>query len=387
MDRINDPTAALNLFGSGKHGFTDGDPVGGIDPTFLNALWFNGVQENPIRVIEAVGIGLDAGNHLQLLQAICRLAGGNTTVISATGVLTADNAGIVSVNAGGGAVTLTLPPANAAAGRPIRFTFVRTDASANTLSIQRAGGDAIEGVVAITVPVGRRVTLQSDGASSWRLVAVGGGLLGVQVFGASSTYVPTPGTGRVRVTAIGGGGAGGGVGVASSGNVSLGAPGGAGTVAQGLYTAAQVGASLAVTVGVGGAPASGSMGGSGGSTSFGALLTCPGGPGGGVSSDTPSPNLNANGSVSSSAIGTVLWQALGGSDGFSFALSASGGAGGPGGRSWFGIGTPPVAFNGAAVAGVSPGAGGSGIAIGSGVGPFPGGAGAAGLVLIEEFAL
>jgi hypothetical protein len=214
-----------------------------------------------------------------------------------------------------------------------------------------------------------------------------GRLQTIRIFSSSGTYTPTAGMGRVRVTAIGGGGAGGGAGVASSGNVSLGAAGGAGTVAQGLFTAVQVGSSLAVTIGAGGAPASGGVGGTGGSTSFGALLTCPGGPGGGLSNDTPFPTLNANGSVSSSATGTVLWQAVGGSDGFSFALAAGGGAGGPGGRSFFGIGTPPVAFNGAAVNGVSPGSGGSGIVIGSGVGPFPGGAGAAGLVIIEEFTL
>lgn len=384
-----DRTNGLNNIdiGSGRRGFRNRNLGLGQAGTVVDAEWANGIQEEIIRAIELLGLTPAAGDREQLIQAIRRIAGGNTTVLSATGILTADNAGIVSVSAAGGAVALTLPAANAASGRPILFTFLRTDTSPNTLTIQRAGADTIEGLTALTLPVGRRLTLQSDGASTWRMVAVGGALIGVQVFGASGTYTPTPGMGRVRVTAVGGGGAGGGVGIASAGNVSLGAPGGAGTAAQALFTAAQVGASVAVTVGAGGTPASGGVGGNGGTTSFGALLSCPGGVGGGLSDNTPAPNLNGNGLFSSSASGSVLWQALGGAEGYSFGVNSGGGAGGPGGRSFFGIGTPPVAFNGAAVAGVAPGSGGSGIAVGSGVGPFAGGAGAAGLIIVEEFSL
>ena len=215
--------------------------------------------------------------------------------------------------------------------------------------------------------------------------AFGGRLLRVLAFTSSATYTPHAQMGRVRVTAIGGGGGGGGALNPGAGQVSLGAPGGAGTVAQGLYAAATVGASLTVTVGAGGAANSGGNGGNGGSTSFGSLLTCPGGVGGGMFNFATPPQANGNGTLSSAASGANLWSARGGAEGLTLGLGASAGFGGPGGRSWFGAGTGPVNFGAAGVAGASPGSGGAGIAIGAGGGTVAGGAGAAGIVIVEEY--
>ncbi|WP_368565477.1 hypothetical protein [Pseudoxanthomonas sp. UTMC 1351] len=70
MQRINTPTAAQNLFGPGKHGFTDGDVYAAVPTTRLIAAWFNALQEEVARVIEAAGLVLDPSDHTQLLQAI-----------------------------------------------------------------------------------------------------------------------------------------------------------------------------------------------------------------------------------------------------------------------------------------------------------------------------
>lgn len=216
-----------------------------------------------------------------------------------------------------------------------------------------------------------------------------GRLLRVLSFSAAgaAAYVPDARMGFVRVTVIGGGGAGGGALNPAAGNVSLGAPGGAGTVAQGIYTAAQVGAGVTVTVGAGGTANAGGVGGAGGASSFGALLSCPGGTGGGVLNNVVPPQVNGNGALSAAATGANLWSARGGAESGTLGLGATSGVGGPGGRSFFGLGTWPVAFGVAGVASASPGAGGSGIAIGAGGGTVAGGAGAGGIVLIEEFSL
>lgn len=69
MERINTSTAAPDLFGPGKDGFTDGDP--GLAPeTALDAAWFNAVQEELANAVEASGQELDLADNTQLHKAI-----------------------------------------------------------------------------------------------------------------------------------------------------------------------------------------------------------------------------------------------------------------------------------------------------------------------------
>jgi hypothetical protein len=70
MQRIDTSTKAVDLFGSGKHGFQDGNPGIGQAATQLNAALFNNVQEELCRVIEAAGIALDGAVYTQLLSAL-----------------------------------------------------------------------------------------------------------------------------------------------------------------------------------------------------------------------------------------------------------------------------------------------------------------------------
>ena len=73
MQRIDTPTVAQDLFGPGKHGFTDGDIPKGVPTTWLNAAMFNALQEEIARVIEAAGLVLNPSDYTQLLQALGRL--------------------------------------------------------------------------------------------------------------------------------------------------------------------------------------------------------------------------------------------------------------------------------------------------------------------------
>lgn len=108
-----------------------------------------------------------------------------------------------------------------------------------------------------------------------------GRLQNVQTFPASGTYKPTFGTKKIRVRVWGAGG--GGAGMASASNVSI--AGAAGAYAESLFDASEI-TSLSVAVGAGGINAtanSATSGGGGGSSTFGTLITCTGGAGGGVS--------------------------------------------------------------------------------------------------------
>jgi hypothetical protein len=70
MQRITAANRVADLFGAGKDGFTDGSPTGGIPATFLNALWFNQMQEEVANAIEATGQVLSEADTLQLTRAI-----------------------------------------------------------------------------------------------------------------------------------------------------------------------------------------------------------------------------------------------------------------------------------------------------------------------------
>lgn len=64
MHRIDTPTADVNKR------FITGDPQTGVPATDLSAEWFNDVQENLAKFIEAQGIVLVKGNWDQLTEAI-----------------------------------------------------------------------------------------------------------------------------------------------------------------------------------------------------------------------------------------------------------------------------------------------------------------------------
>lgn len=208
----------------------------------------------------------------------------------------------------------------------------------------------------------------------------------VQTFTASGTYTPSANMRYCRIEVIGGGAGGGGA-TAGSSNASCGGGGGAGGYAVGVYSAAQIGASQAITIGAGGAGgASGGAGGAGGTTSVGTLITAGGGnagSGGGAGAGSGA----ANGGSSNVGTGgnTNTRQGAGG---LAWWPSAGIGQSGFGGNSVYGQGGAQVTFgaNGggyAGQAGAGYGAGGGGACASNGT--ASGGAGAGGIVIVTEF--
>lgn len=388
MDRITGATVDI---GSGRRGFRDRNLGLNLAGTIPGATWFNGAQEEIVRAIETLGLTPSDANREQLIQAMRRLAGGFVRTISTGGVtLTADDAGLVLVNASG-SFGLTLPAANAAGGLPQRLTFARTDSSAGVVTIQRAGSDTIEGATSIALLPAERLTLMSDGGTGWRVMAAGtGALINIQVFSASGTYTPTPGMQSCIVHAVGGGGGGGGM-SNGSGQSSPAGGGSSGGYAVVRFSVAEVGGSRAVTIGAAGAGGAvgANNGGNGGTTSLGPLLTVPGGLGGAGSSGSAASVLRAGaspGAAPSNIGGTVLHLSpgQGGNPGIGTADGLLGGAGahspmtGGGGGPWSGVnsnGQPATA----------PGAGGGGACGGVSAGSLAGGAGAAGRIIILEY--
>ena len=172
------------------------------------------------------------------------------------------------------------------------------------------GDNHIRGVKNVTVNVlgpmvSAAVSLPAVGALlAWdgtKYIPSSGSVRTLREFVASQTYTPTAGTKRIRVTLVGGGG--GGAGVPATG-ASQGAQGTAGAGAGACireFTAAQIGVSQVVTVGLGGLGGVGTTGGKGGDSTFGAFMTAFGGEGG--NSAGPSANSVATGSNGGSATG------------------------------------------------------------------------------------
>lgn len=106
MRRISTGTKVTDKFGTGKHGFTNGNAVGGIAATDLEDVWFDHIQEEIANVIEGAGITLDPNNRAQLLAAIQKITGGrllNIQVFTANGTYTPTaGTGSVIVEAIGG---------------------------------------------------------------------------------------------------------------------------------------------------------------------------------------------------------------------------------------------------------------------------------------------
>ena len=211
--------------------------------------------------------------------------------------------------------------------------------------------------------------------------AVNGRLLNVQVFTASGTYTPTPGTTTVIVEVQAGGGAGGGTQATGASQVAAGSGGGAGGYAKKRITSGFAGA--AVTVGVGGAVATGANGGNGNSSSFGAILSATGGIGGSLGPAAVGDNRTVGGATG----GTGTGGSINISGGFGRpGVYSTQALGGEGGGTPFGSGPIMPGANSNGPNATNYGAGGSGAATFASQVAYTGGAGAAGIVIISEYA-
>jgi len=127
MQRIDTSTKFTNLFGSGKHGFRDGNKATGIAATAFNADWVNSVQEELAGVIEGTGTALIPGNNTQLVSAIqsgkllaaVAVNTGDSLWATLTPAITALTNGLVLHIRASAANTTTTPTFNAGYGGSI----------------------------------------------------------------------------------------------------------------------------------------------------------------------------------------------------------------------------------------------------------------------------
>lgn len=94
------------------------------------------------------------------------IATGTYTSSSGSSALTSSSNEMQNVSAAGGTSTITLPAASAQAGK--RYTIKKSDSSANTVVVTRAGSDTIDGNTTFTLSIQyQAVTITSDGTSEW----------------------------------------------------------------------------------------------------------------------------------------------------------------------------------------------------------------------------
>lgn len=191
MDFIQTSNKQVDKFGAGKHGFSAGTPGVSL-ATFMSNEWCDSVQQELVNVIEGAGVAVSGAALTQVRQATKRLFAGNIGTITVAGptALTADNAGLVLVDATANNVAITLPAANAVAGVPLEFKFVRVDATANTVTISRAGADTyLGGATSFTlVGLGDLRVVQSDAASKWAVIAQTSGAIVDRAYADTATF-------------------------------------------------------------------------------------------------------------------------------------------------------------------------------------------------------
>ncbi len=138
---------------------------------------------------------------------------------------------------------------------------------------------------------------------------VPGRLLNVRVFMSSQRYIPTTGTSSIIVEGVGGGGGSGGSAATSASTTVCTSPGSPGAYAKARYTSGFSG--LQITVGAGG-PGGGPNGqaGGGGTSSFGSLLSCPGGQGSYAAEPSSGPILPAVGGGAIAPTGSGILTSL-----------------------------------------------------------------------------
>ncbi|WP_454751702.1 glycine-rich domain-containing protein [Cupriavidus necator] len=221
-----------------------------------------------------------------------------------------------------------------------------------------------------------RTTVYTKPAGT-QLVSVDGG---TPTSTGAGTFTAMAATKFVEVEVQGGGGGGGGVPATGATTVAASGSGGEGSYARSRFTSGFSGVTVTVGVAGAGGAAGQNAGGNGGTSSFGALVSAPGGVAG-QSTAAAAPPVSRGGSTPATPpSGGNLESRTGGSGGGTLSNSGSTGLSVPGASSKFGGG----GVNGAAANG--PGAGGGGNNQVFSAAAAPGGDGGQGIVIVREYA-
>jgi hypothetical protein len=309
------------------------------------------------------------------------IAGTSSTALSAGRVLTLDMKNVAHTLAfGSTANTITFPSAAS-------YTLFGTnDRSGNTTTAVTTTGTQTNGDCV-------KIDANGNHIANGSACGSGGGTplaITVQTFSASGTYTPAAGLIYAIAECVGDGGGGGGAAANATGN-SGGGGGGAGSYSLVRLTAAQIGASQAVTIptaAAGGATGN-NAGANGGDVSLGTLCVGKGGVGGGGNAGSGAQGSGGAGGVAGTGDLASVGQSGAGSVGSS--ITTLSGLSGAGGSTLWGGGGGSIGGSGAAADGVAPGAtaygaGGSGGLSAGSASTAAGGAGAKGYVLITEYA-
>jgi hypothetical protein len=223
-----------------------------------------------------------------------------------------------------------------------------------------------------------------------------GRLLNIQTFtSGTATYTPTTGTNKIIVEVQSPGGGSGGCSATTSNN-AVSAPGAGGTYAKVLITTAFSGATVTIgavgSAGGSGAPAT--NGGTGGTTSFGSIVSCPGGTGGAFSAAAVTGLITVTAAPAAATIsGAAATMANSPGQAGSLGYSITAGTvaySGSGGNSILGLGGASRVTNVAATTGGAVGTGFGGGASGSILtgtqSTIAGAAGAPGIIIVYEYA-
>jgi hypothetical protein len=305
--------------------------------------------------------------------------------------------GVLGSSAGGGNVSSVGTPTNGQLAQWTSSTQVQGIA-ASSLGFAPLASPAFTGVPTTPTPAtADNSTTVASTAFVKNAIGAGGNLstVNVQTFTTSGTYTPTAGMKYCVIECVAGGGGGGGVGNTTTGAfVGIMGGGGSGGYSRKTVSAATVGASQTVTIGVAGAAGAagtGGNGGNGGNTSVGSLCIAIGGSGGGGWNNGSGLLPGGPGGITTGAVGDVVAAGSPGANGSSApAANVSTLAGGNGGSSFFGGGAVPptvtaAASSAAGAAASNYGSGGSGAMSFNVATARLGGAGSAGYVIITEY--
>jgi hypothetical protein len=238
-----------------------------------------------------------------------------------------------------------------------------------------------------TVPTAAPATNTTQAASTafvTAAVASHPSVRAIRMFNASGTYTPTVGMTTCIIEMVGAGAGGNGY-AAQSSFYDIGGGGGSGAYARKFATAAQIGASQAVTVGGGGPGGPGttnSAGYAGGDSSVGVLCVAKGAPSNG------SGLAPGGGAVLAGCVGDFTAPGSPGQFGVQAAQGATVFTGGAGGSSMLGPGGMQTQWTATVLTGnnaLGYGGGGSGGSFGQATGGVGGGNGGNGVVMITEF--